>query len=204
MRLRTGAAAAVLLCTAAGMGHAAYPGSDPDWPCQAIKVPELSLATMWTGPSVDPYTDTWSQDPKVAALVAELVQRRIPLPQAQADIRSFAASAGAARQEKLLAVLAGVFETLGRERTEVLDGLDRYGRRQKQLAEQVRAEGDTLRQMQAAATPDAAAMQQMVQRITWDTRVFQDRSQMLSAACDVPTSIEQRLYALAQAIQATL
>jgi hypothetical protein len=184
--------------------RAAYPVRDPDWPCQAIKVPDLSLGAIWNGPAVDADSQAWSRDPRVAGLVERLVQRRFPIEQARADIKAAALAAGPARQTTLLLTLVGVFQTLGRERGEVLDGLDRYGKRQKQLAEQVRGEGEALRQMQAQPQSDPARMQQMVERITWDTRVFEDRRQMLSAACDVPTSIEQRLYAIAQAIQAAL
>ncbi len=180
---------------------AALPVRDPDWPCQAIKVPDLSLGSVWSGPSID---GVEANDPTVAALVARLVQRRLPIEQATTEIGTFAHHAGAARQPKLLAVFAGVFRALGQERASVLDGLDRYGRRQKQLADQVRAEADQFRALQAAPAPDADRVQQLGQRVTWDTRVFEDRRQMLSSACDVPTAIEQRLYALAQVIQGAM
>ena len=45
---------------------AAPPNADPNWPCQQIKVPELSVAAMWTGPPIDPYFATWAEDPSVA------------------------------------------------------------------------------------------------------------------------------------------
>ncbi len=184
---------------------AAPPGPrDPDWPCFAIKVPTLSLAAVWTGPSVDPYLGHWSQDAEVSDLVGRIVQRRLPIDQADTAIRDLAAKAGEKKRDKLLAVMAGVFETLDTERSSVLAGLDRYGRRQKQLAEQVRADADALRAQQSAANPDAQAVAQLTERITWETRVFEDRRQSVSTACDIPTVIEQRLFALARTIQQAL
>jgi hypothetical protein len=184
---------------------AAPPGPrDPDWPCFAIKVPTLSLAEVWTGPPVDSYFGRWSQDTDVSDLVDRVVQRRLPIDQARTAIADFAAKAGGPKKEKLLAVMAGVFERLDAERSSVLVGLDRYGRRQKELAHQVRSDAEALRVRQSAATPDPQAITQLIDKVTWEARVFEDRRQSVSTACDIPTVIEQRLYALAQAIQQAL
>jgi hypothetical protein len=47
-------------------------------------------------------------------------------------------------------------------------------------------------------------VQQMTQQVKWAAEVFQDRRQALSYACEVPTKIEQRLFALARQIQQEL
>jgi hypothetical protein len=192
----------VLFCAAA---EAAPPGPrDPDWPCQQIKVPELSLASVWSGPPVDPQQTDWQDDQSVADLVHEIVQRRVPLAQAQDKIHAFAQQAKEQKQEKLLAVLAGLFSVLDQERGAVIEGLDRFGNRQKELAAGIRDDNDKLRQMQADTNADAGAVNQMLQRVTWEAEVFQDRRQVLSYACDVPGKIEQRLFALARTIQQDL
>jgi hypothetical protein len=41
----------------------------------------------------------------------------------------------------------------------------------------------------------------MVDQVSWEARVFDERRQALSYVCDVPAKIEQRLFALAQTIQ---
>jgi len=184
---------------------AAPPGArDPDWPCFQIKVPNLSLGAVWTGPPVDAFAQTWSQDPAVADLVGRLVQRRMPMDEARRAIDDFAARSGGRRHDRLLAVMAGVFDALNTERASVLAGLDRYGRRQKFLAEQVRDELDALHAQQASATQDEQAIAQAAAKVTWDARIFEDRRQSVSAACEIPTRIEQRFFALAQAIQQAL
>jgi hypothetical protein len=174
---------------------------DPDWPCQQIKVPELSLAAVWSGPVVDPQDSGWKDDAAVADLVQKLAPRRVPIDQAQGLIHDFAQRTGNQKQPQLLRLLAGLFVVLDEERNSVMAGLDRFGPRQKELAAQVRVDNEKLRALQTDPGSDAKAVQQMTQRVTWEVEVFQDRRQALSYACDVPGKIEQRLFLLARQIQ---
>jgi hypothetical protein len=196
-----GLAAGVVLCTATA-ASAAPPGPrDPDWPCQQIKVSQLSLAAMWEGPPVNPQQTDWQQDQPIADLVHEIAQRRESLEDAQAKVHAFAHQANGQRQQKLLEVIAGLFSVLDEERSSVIAGLDRFGARQKELAAGIREDNDKLRELQADPASDAGEYNQMVQRVTWEAEVFQDRRQALRYACDVPGKIEQRLFALAKTIQ---
>jgi hypothetical protein len=198
------AAFAALLSLAAA-ARAAPPGSrDADWPCQQIKVPRLSLAALWSGPALDTQQDDWRQDARVAELVQVIAQRRVPIDQAEARIRAFATQAGDERQQKLLKALGGAFIVLDAERSSVISGLDRFGARQKELAATLREDNEKLRQLQADPASKPGEISDTVQRVTWEAAVFQDRRQALSYACDVPAKIEQRLFALARAIQDTL
>jgi hypothetical protein len=174
---------------------------DPDWPCQQIKVPELSIASIWSGPAVDPRQIGWKDDPAVADLVQKLAPRREPIDHAQSLIHDFAQHTGDRKQAQLVQLLAGLFTVLDEERDSVMTGLDRFGRRQKELAEQVRADNEELRALQADPAQDARAIEQMTQKVTWEAEVFQDRRQALSYACEVPGKIEQRLFSLARQIQ---
>lgn len=184
---------------------AAAPGPrDPDWPCQQIKVPNMSLASVWSGPPLDGLHDDWRQDPQVADLVQAMAQRRVPLDEVQARIRDFAAHAGDQKQPRLLLALAAAFSLLDEERSSVIDGLDRFGARQKELAATLREDTEKLRALQASSPSEAGEMNQMQDRVTWEGRVFQDRRQALSYACEVPGKIEQRLFAIAHAIQEAL
>lgn len=189
----------------ASAAAAAPPGPrDPDWPCQQIKVPELSLAAVWAGPPVDPQQIDWQRDQSVADLVHAIAQRRVPLVQAQDKVQAFAQLAKGQKQQKLLALVAGLFNVLDQERSTVIAGLDRFGARQKELAAGIRDDNNRLRQMQSDPTADAGAVNQMMQRVNWEAEVFQDRRQALSYACEVPGKIEQRLFALARTIQQDL
>jgi hypothetical protein len=195
-------ATALLVPVAVG---AAPPGHrDPDWPCEQIKVPELSLAAVWAGPPVDPQHSNWQNDQEVADLVQQITPRREPIDQAMKLIQDFAQRAGNQKQDKLLKVLSGVFTTLGHERDSVMAGLDRFGRRQKELAAQIRDDNDQLHALQADRSSPADKVNQLTQQVTWEFEVFQDRRQALSYACAVPAKIEQRLFALARTIENAL
>jgi hypothetical protein len=184
---------------------AAAPGPrDPDWPCQQIKVPRLSLAAVWSGPALGGQLGDWRQDPQVSDLVRTIAQRRVPLDQVQGKIHEFAAQAGDQKEPKLLLALSGVFGLLDDERSSVIDGLDRFGARQKELAAVLREDTEKLRKLQSDPASDAGEVNQMEERVTWEGRVFQDRRQALSYACDVPAKIEQRLFGISRAIQEAL
>lgn len=188
--------------TAVSVASAAPPGPrDPDWPCQQIKVTQLSLASVWSGPAV---RDDWQQDQQAVDVAQAVAQRRMPIEQAQEKIRAFAQQAGEQKQAQLLAVLGSLFNTLDEERSSVIAGLDRFGARQKELAAQLRDDNEKLRALQADSGSDAGELNQTTQRVTWEAQVYQDRRQALSYACDVPGKIEQRLFTLAHTIQALM
>ena len=196
--------AAMLCAGTMSAAQAALPHNpDPDWPCMQIKVPELSVASVWAGPPVSAYLGTWSKDADVADLAGRLVARRIPMQQAQAEIADFVKASGH-DQQKLLAVFAGVFQLSNQERASVLAGLDRFGKRQKELAAQIRSESEALNGLQASATEDAQKVSDAQNRLNWDLQVFRNRGDSIHYACDAPGLIEQRLFAVARAIQAAL
>ena len=143
-----------LLAGCATAATAAPRNSDPDWPCQQVKVAELSVAAFWSGPAVEPATSGWQTNDAVAALVAAVTQRRLPMEAATQRIATFARDAGEERDRTMPLVFAGVFDVLNREREKVIGGLDRFGQRQKTLAEGLRQDGEALRSAQTATPPD--------------------------------------------------
>src|ERR1700726_4257828 len=103
-----------------------------NWPCHQILVGRLSLAAVWSGPSIEGLA--WRDDQAVADIVARLAARRTPLDDAERTIEDYTQSQGASKTKKLVAVFAGLFETLNDERTQVIEGLLRFGAKQKELA----------------------------------------------------------------------
>jgi hypothetical protein len=197
------AAIATLALLAGVTTAAAAPHNpDPNWPCQQVKVTELSVASFWTGPPIGAATANWQQNEAVASLVAAVTQRRLPMDAATQRIDAFAKNAGDERDHVMPLVFAGIFDVLNRERITVVNGLDRFGARQKTLADGLRQDSETLRAAQEATPPDQARITDLTQRLLWDQQLFEQRRQSLRFACDLPTTIEQRLYGLSQAIQA--
>ena len=174
----------------------------PDWPCRSIKVPEITLPAVWSGPPIDGVKSSdWRDDPVIGALVERLALRRTPMDQAEAAIRDYAAQAGAAKQEKLVVLFAGLFESLAHERAQVIAGLDRFGRRQKELADAIRAETAEMRAAQDQSDTNPDKLQELVGRLAWDMRIFEDKRKSVAYVCETPVLIEQRLFALGRVIE---
>lgn len=192
---------AVLALGAAGPAVAApaRPAAltDPDWPCQSIRIEHMSLATVWGGPPLGKFGSEWQKYPAATALAVKLAQRRVPLAAAKAEIAAFAKSAGDDRKDQLLAFMGALFAQLDHERAEVVQGLDRFGARQISYAAQIRSEITALHDAQDAQPPDQKKVSTLENKVYWDTRVFKSRKDMMSYACFVPDKIEQRLFALA-------
>ena len=145
----------------------------PDWPCAQAKVPEISLAAVWAGPPLDDVADKWKDDAKVSALVSRLAARRTPLDEAQKAITEFLAGSSTEKTEIGKLLFAGLFDTLNAQRSSVMSGLERVTRKQRELGNQ----------------------------LTWETRIFEDRRRVIKFVCEVPTAIDQRLFALGRMIQ---
>ena len=103
----------------------------PDWPCAQIKVPDISLAAVWAGPPVDDVGNAWQQDDTIRTLVARLAARRTSLDEAEKAISDFVVGDQAERQRKAKLIVAGLFDSLNRERSAVMDGIERYSPRQQ-------------------------------------------------------------------------
>jgi hypothetical protein len=176
----------------------------PDWPCAQIKVPELSVAAVWAGPSIEDAGNAWQQDPTIKDYVARLAARRTSLDDAQKAISDFITGTAADRQQKAKLLFSGLFKTLDHERSEVMNGIERFFRQQKALAEKIRAETIELRNLQDAADRDQGKADELANRIDWDTRIFEERRKTIGYACEVPVLIEQRLFALARTIQQSI
>jgi len=173
----------------------------PDWPCAQAKVPEVSLAAVWNGPPLDDATSKWKDDPKVSALATRLAARRTPLDEAEKAVSEFLSEAPAEKTERGKLLFAGLFEKLNAERNTVMNGLERITRKQRDAAEKVRSDTVALQAQQDAANKDQAKIDELSNQLVWETRIFEDRRRVIKFVCEVPTAIDQRLFALARAIQ---
>ena len=192
------------LLVAACAGHDAVRAADsrhPDWPCVQAKVPELSVVAMWAGPPLDDAARAWENDPKIKDLVPRLAARRLPLADAERSVAEFITGSAAEREQKAKLLFAGLFDRLNRERTEVMNGIERLNRRQQELADRLRSDIAELHKVQDAPTPDAAKLAQMAHQVEWTTRIFEDRRKSIRFVCEVPVLIEQRLFALGRVVQ---
>jgi hypothetical protein len=199
MSLFRGLILAALLLPAGGAPAAM--NTDPDWPCIQRKVPELSLGQIWNGPELPQSARDWSNDREMTALVKELAARRVPLADAQNQIRDFAAGLPADQKNARMTMLVqGLFDYMNHERSQVISGIARYARNQIELAARLRKEASEVDALRAKPDADANEIAMRTDRLIWETRVFDERVQSLTFVCEVPTLIEQRLYALAKTV----
>jgi hypothetical protein len=199
--MRYGIAIAALLAvtTTSGFCHAADPRY-PDWPCVQAKVPEISLAAVWAGPPLDDVSGKWKDDDKVSALVAKLAARRTPLEEAQKAITEYLnGAADKTTSGKLL--FAGLFDSLNAQRSQVMSGLERVTRKQREAADKIRSDTLALQALQGETPPNQAKIDELSNQLVWQTRIFEDRRNVIKFVCEVPTAIDQRLFALGRAIQ---
>jgi len=197
---------AMTILTLLGSSALAQPAKiDPDWPCQQIKTPTFSLATVWAGPTLDLDSQAWRNESEVSDLEAKMVQRRVPIADVDSAIKDFKAKAVPDANAKLLRAFAAAFEDLTQQRSQVIDGLDRFGRKQNALANRIRKENETVQnsseQKSDSPTPPGVSDQD---KLLWDIRVYNDRRQTASYVCEVPTLIEQRIGEIARAVQSAL
>jgi hypothetical protein len=173
----------------------------PDWPCAQAKVPEISLAAVWAGPPLGEAETKWKDDARVSALVEKTAARKTPLEEAQKAIADYLASPGTDKMTAGKLVFAGLFERLNAERSSVISGLERVTRKQRQAADKIRSDTLSLQALQDATPPDQPKIDELGNQLVWETRIFEDRRRVVKFVCEVPTTIDQRLFALGRTIQ---
>jgi hypothetical protein len=195
--------AASMIVYGTPIAHAAD-AANPDWPCIQRKVATLTSVQMWDGPAVDDLAQ-WKDNEETRKLVAVLVSRRVPLEQAATSIAQFAAAQRPDKRDETLKLLfAGLLNTVNTDRATVMNGIERFQRRQRARAAEIERQDAELRQLKerAAANENARAELAAAQdRHNWDIRVFTERQQSLPLACEVPVVIEQRLFELGREIR---
>lgn len=192
---------AILLLLTCGGDAAAQTTAQSDWPCKQVRVPEIASGGLWSGPPLDDVSRSWRNDAAVADLVSRIRQRRTPLADAEKSIADFARAAGSDRKQLLTRLFAGIYESMNDERREVINGLDRFGRRLKDMAEMARQGSEDMRKLQDQKPADPEAIRKASEALQWRLRLFEEQRRMATYVCESPALIEQRLGALARVIQ---
>jgi hypothetical protein len=194
-------AMAVLVLALSGTALRAADPRYPNWPCTQAKVPEISLAAVWAGPALDDAETKWKNDTKITALVAKLSARKTPIDEAEKSVKDFLAASSADKTTNAKLLFAGLFDTLNAQRSQVMNGLERVSHKQREAADKIREEAIQLQALQSATPRDEAKVEALSNDLIWKTRIFEDRNKVVRFVCEVPTAIDQRLFALGRVIQ---
>ena len=176
----------------------------PDWPCQQLKVPGIAIASVWSGPAISDADKAETIDSKEDDLVARLAARRTPMDEAKKLIAEFVVGTKDEKEKKAKSLFVALYSKLDAQRDEVMNGIERFSRKEKEAAADIREETQKMRDLQDKPNPDQSAIDQLASQLAWQTRIFEDRRKSTAYVCDVPVLIEKRLFDLAAAIQATL
>ena len=178
--------------------------SDQNWPCAQPKVPQMSIAAIWDGPPIADVGTAWEDNSALKDLVVRLAARRTSLDEAQKAIAGYITGDAAEKQDKAKKLIAGLFDTLNQQRAEVIRGIERVDQKQKDLADKIRSNVATLRELQDKPDQDQSKINALASEVEWSTRIFEERRKTIRYVCEVPTAIEQRTFSLARTIRQTL
>src|SRR4029079_14590469 len=127
--------------------------------------------------------------------------RRTTLEDAQKLITELLASPAADKATAGKLLFAGLFDSLNAQRSSVLNGFERITRKQREAADKIRADVFALQALQGTSPPYQPKIDELGNQMIWQTRIFEDRQRVVKFACEVPTAIDQRLFALGRMIQ---
>lgn len=177
---------------------------ESNWPCEQALRPDISLGAIWSGPDITGADETWRDVPAVVTLISQIAPRRTPQDEAVATVHRFAVGYDADRSAVMTQVFAGLFDTLNKERSDIIRGIRRFNERQASLSKRIEDGWRTLDTLDPSSADPAIIEQRFAlqQAIDWDSRVFDDRQKLLPEICRQPVIVEQRLFALSRAIQA--
>lgn len=187
---------------------AAVAKSESNWPCVQAKVHTIDSAAVWDGPALDGLPQ-WSDDNTLSDVARTAVSRRTPMPDAEKAIETYAKSVpDAERDQKLTVLFAGVLDTANVQRNSIIGGIERYQKRQRSNAKEIESQGEAIADLESKAPSDLTQpfpeLDTAREKYDWFTRVFQERQANIPIACELPTLIEQRVFALARAIRAQM
>jgi hypothetical protein len=195
---------ALVLILAALLGGvipaAAATGNDSGWPCVQRLVPEIAPGMIWAGPPLD--AAEGEPSPAIDDLAAELAARRVPLEQAETQVENFAKTlVNGEKDEQLTRLFARTLEIINGDRSSIIQGIKKYARGQRTLAETITEKNERLSEL---PKEEVVARDTLIAERDWDIRIYDDRERSLTYLCEQPVLLEQRAFALARTIASHL
>lgn len=198
--MKTRLAMTLVLAFGATLPAVAAEFADPTWPCVQRRVDEIAMFQMWPGPM--PQGD-WRDDPEIEQIATGIAPRRVPMEEVDARASDYLASVPEAqRAERAAQLFNAVLDMIQAERRQVINGIGRYARSQAALSDQVEEQQLELVELNEApeADKDWDRIEELEDKLTWDTRVYRERAQSLQFVCETPVLLEQRAFAIGRVL----
>ena len=184
----------------AGIGREEQP---KEWPCDQIYKTSIPLATIWQGPDIKPYKNTWWENERLFGVLEQLENLTLTEQQVDSIIATFVANGSKeTRTTDLNELFSGIYERLSQNYTRQLEGILRFTNRQKKLAQKVSQAATKLReQRKKGFTLKDPEYKEAESDLEWITRVFDERKKLTPYICEEPVFLQQQLGFRARAIQ---
>lgn len=166
------------------------------WPCVQAYVPTVSGSVAGAAPAAG---DAWRDDAEAGALAKQLADREKTDEQAMALLEEHLA--GNPSEAGLKILLAALHNTVNSERTQIIEGIKRFTKRQQAMAARIEAQSQELADKKRVGDKAARDLQLTHD---WDIRVFDRREGMSRYLCEQPVRLERRYFVLGRAIAARL
>ena len=137
-------------------------------------------------------------------MAKKLIVRRYSEEQVAEFVAAFAKQVDQdKRQVEMTRLFAASFDLVAAERRDIIAGIERFTKRQRELADNVRktrAELEASLKLQDPSDEQLAKRREIEERLNWQTRIFDDREKSTRFVCEVPTLLEKRLFLIAREI----
>jgi hypothetical protein len=178
---------------------APLPGTDPDWPCMQLLVPQVSAGSYWDGPVAA--KPNWRDDEALFGLVTEIVDRNTPEKDAVAKLEAYADAIPKADRDKALPALFGaIVDQTNDERERLIARIKELGLRQRRMGDRIADLGTEVDHL-PAGDPHRA---DVTGERDLDIQAFQATQSTMRYACEVPGAMERRLGDFARVLQKKL
>ncbi len=175
--------------------------NDPTWPCVQRKVPVLSIGQMWSGPIPEEDVKQQTEDEALEVLAAALAVRRTSLEEAEGLVDEFAKASSENKDERLSRLFAAVLDRINNDRAQLISGIGRYAERQSGLSDRIGKMNEeivVLDGKEDKTNDEFDKLEELIDTVEWDTRIFDERQQSLTYVCETPVILEKRAFSLAR------
>lgn len=171
--------------------------TDPTWPCIQRKIVRLSAGVIWPYP-IPESVGALSDEEKT--LASALALRRVSLEEAEQLVAGFESDSEGS-QEQWTRIFSGVFGRLDKNRTRIIQGIERYAQKQLSLSADIDQLRNSMDTALSVEDPDYDKIDAYEVDLDWKTRIFDDRNRALIYVCESPVLLEKRAFAMAKLLQ---